>query len=329
MSTIGGSTRKRWPIEPTSALVRYIGLIPAAVSSDNQTIGDVPQYLEINNLLATKTRITHLLRRSGRGDSSLFAFQQNECEIASSHTDATGRKKPATAFSFFPSRTTAALLVFLLLAAGLAFANSDLEVCPNSAVSIKSLNEVDIDEVCGGAEAALSFFERLNLKPSHPLVVEVESVFPSEVSETAVGCFLQEDARIFVLPFPAFEERRNWFNTPIDKSMYRSLETHEVAHAIAYCNFAVSDPSIQAQEYVAYVVMFATMANDLRERILANNSGTGFENEFQINPVFYALDPMTFGIEAYRHYAKARNGDAFLLDVLAGKVLTDRETELP
>ena len=102
-----------------------------------------------------------------------------------------------------------------------------------------------------------------------------------------------------------------------------------MAHAIAHRHFAVPGPSIQAREYVAYVAMFAMMADDLRERILANNSGAGFESAYAINSVFYALDPMTFGIEAYRHYLQAGNGQAFLLVVLSARVLTGDATELP
>ena len=224
---------------------------------------------------------------------------------------------------------TAALLGFLLVASVVSAANSELEACPAGAVSVLSSTGEEMHEVCGGAMAALSFFERLNIKPSHPLVVEVVPVMPNDVSQTAVGCFLEEGERILVLHYPAFKNRGRWFNTPIDRSMYRSVVTHEVAHAIAYCNFSMRNPSIQAQEYVAYVAMFATMAGDLRERILANNPGEGFEHASDINPVFYALDPMTFGVEAYRHYAKSGRREALLLDILAGRIMTGHEMELP
>ena len=82
--------------------------------------------------------------------------------------------------------------------------------------------------------------------------------------------------------------------------MYRSLVTHEVAHAVASCNFAIPEPPIQAQEYVAYVAMFSMMNPNLRERVLAENPGAGFDSQLEMNEIVYLFDPMRFGVEAYR-----------------------------
>ena len=111
--------------------------------------------------------------------------------------------------------------------------------------------------------------------------------------------------------------------------MYRSLVSHEVAHAIASCNFTIPDPSIQAQEYVAYVAMFSMMNPNLRELVLAENPGEGFDSELEMNEIVYSLDPMHFGVEAYRHYLKQEQGTTFLLRVLSGEALTNRGIEWP
>ena len=126
-----------------------------------------------------------------------------------------------------------------------------------------------------------------------------------------------------VIKYPEFQKVETWFNVPIEPAMYRSVVTHEVAHAISDYNFLVSDPTIQAKEYVAYVAMFVTMNENLRKRILHANPGSGFDSELKINTTIYLCDPMHFGVEAYRHYLIKENGDEFLLKALAGKVLRD------
>jgi len=210
-----------------------------------------------------------------------------------------------------------------------SIASSHVHICPNAYISVIARETVDHLEVCRGAEDALRFFEQLNLEPSNPLAVEIVPDLPNVVGRTAVGCYLQEDERILVLTFSAFEKRKDWFGVPVDRSMYRSLVTHEVAHAIADCNFAIPDPTIQAQEYVAYIAMFAMMSPDLRGRILDENPGTGFDSVLAINALVYMFDPMRFGIEAYRHYLKKEYGNGFLRNVLSGKALNDSEPRLP
>jgi hypothetical protein len=111
--------------------------------------------------------------------------------------------------------------------------------------------------------------------------------------------------------------------------MYRSLVTHEAAHAVADCNFGIPHPTIQAHEYVAYVAMFAMMNPNLREEVMARNPGVSFDSEREMNAIIYMFDPMRFGIAAYRHYLEKGNGDAFLLRVLSGNALTNRGLELP
>ncbi len=110
---------------------------------------------------------------------------------------------------------------------------------------------------------------------------------------------------------------------PIDARMQRSVAAHEVAHALAACNFAASRPPVHAQEYVAYVVMLATMDPALRGRVLEANPGDGFATVSTIGELLYAFDTQRFGVEAYRHYAKPGHGDAFLRAVLAGEALAD------
>jgi hypothetical protein len=107
----------------------------------------------------------------------------------------------------------------------------------------------------------------------------------------------------------------------MEPALYRSLVAHEVAHAVAAANFEITNPAIQAHEYIAYVTMFATMAPTLRERLLARYPGGGYEDDGQMSSTILLFDPMRFGAQAYRHYLES--GSAYLHAVVAGRALVE------
>jgi hypothetical protein len=230
-------------------------------------------------------------------------------------------------FRFGTKHASAMLLLSSIALLLFSPASSSLHRCSNSFISVEADKGANYHGICSSAEDALAFFRRLNLQPFRPLVVEVVSSLPGTVSRTAIGCYLEENERILVLTYAAVQERENWFGVAVDWSMYRSLVTHEVAHAVASCNFAITNPTIQAKEYVAYVAMFAMMNPKLREKIMARNPSVSFDSEQEMNALVYMFDPMRFGVGAYRHYLM--EGNAFLLKVLSGDALTNRGTELP
>jgi hypothetical protein len=224
---------------------------------------------------------------------------------------------------------SAILVVILLICPLAALASSTMHSCATSSISIEAEESVDHHDICNSAEDALAFFDRLDLKMTHPLVIEIAPNLPDWISETAVGCYQEKEQKVFVLTFPAFEKRGDWFGIPVNRSMYASLVTHEVAHAVAACNFAISEPTIHAEEYAAYVAMFVMMNPVLRARVLAEYAEADFESELEMNEITYALDPMRFGVAAYRHYLEKANGDAFLRKVLSGSALTNSVDDFP
>ncbi len=213
------------------------------------------------------------------------------------------------------------LLLVFLLPAGETPATPQLHDCPSDTVRVRAAERADALLACAGALDAIGFFEALGLPPPEPLVVEVVSDLPLDAGRTAAGCYLEEARRILILPYTDFARLETWFRLPVEPALYRSLATHEVAHALAACHFRIPGPTLQAKEYVAYVTTFAVMEPALRARVLAANPGTGFSSERRINEIFYLFDPMRFGAEAYRHYLRKENGTPFLREVLAGRAL--------
>jgi hypothetical protein len=231
---------------------------------------------------------------------------------------------------FVTRAVVSSLLVVTLIIYPIASpAASVLHACANSSISIEADEPVDHDDICNSAEDALVFFERLDIALTHPLVIEIVQNLPDWMSETAVGCYHEEERKASVLTLPEFEKREVWFGAPVNRLMYRSLVTHEVAHAVASCNFKISEPTIHAEEYLAYVAMFAMMNPVLRARTMVENPEAGFDSELEINEITYSFDPMRFAVAAYRHYLKKEHGDAFLLKVLSGKALTNSVHDVP
>jgi hypothetical protein len=195
--------------------------------------------------------------------------------------------------------------------------------CDARNVSVRSFDRVDAKVACEGARDAIGFLAAQGFDVVDDFAMELVSGLPSVAGASAAGCYLESERRILILTFPEFKKSKTWFNLPIDASLYRSLVSHEVAHAIASCNFKVAVPSIQAKEYIAYVTMLATMAPAQRERVLSQFPGEGFEGDWQMSTTVYLLDPMRFGVQAYRHFLKPGNGRDYLHAILAGKVMIE------
>ncbi len=189
---------------------------------------------------------------------------------------------------------TAAMLS--ALAVGLtaipAPANSDRAVaearCDGTRVAVLAAKASDRALICAGARDAVGFMKDQGLDVGVDVVVEVVTRLPDELSDSVVGCYVPSRKRVFMLPYAEFARHTDWFGLPIEPALYRSLASHEVAHAVSGCNFSVAKPSLAAWEYVAYVVMLSVMAPDLRDRLLAQIPGGGFESNEQIHS---ALSP--------------------------------------
>ena len=158
-----------------------------------------------------------------------------------------------------------------------------------------------------------------------PVHLEVRDRLPPNSSATAAGIFLAEKGQVFMLSYSAFRKFGHWFKTPISRGLYQSLAAHEIAHAITSAHFQRDKPSVHAREYFAYVALFATMPESLRERILKTLPGQTFDDESRLSLMVYLMDPMFFGAQSYHHYLNMNpvQRKAFFLAVLDGKALAE------
>jgi hypothetical protein len=226
----------------------------------------------------------------------------------------------------------------LALACVLAGAGTDVSAADPNASAPRSVSEIRCDTgnvvvrspvradariACAGSRAAIVFMASHGLDVESPITIEIVDTLPEVAGPSAVGCYLDTEKRVMVLDYAEFKRRKTWFGLPVNRSLYRSLVAHEVAHSIAACNFREARPVIAAQEYVAYVTTFATMLPTQREFVLAQYPGDGFDSEEEMSTTIYLLDPTRFGVESYRHFLRPANGRDYLRSVLAGRVLLD------
>lgn len=216
------------------------------------------------------------------------------------------------------------LLLTALVAGALATpasAGSSVGRCPDIDVRVAASSAQDRVDACTGVRDATDFFAAAGLRHDTALSIEVVTKLPKPIPATAFGAYDHTRRRILVPSYRAFARRGLWFDVPIDRRAYRSLVTHEAAHALTANAPTWTDVSWHGREYVAYVVMFAKMDAAQRDLILTATPGNGFTTPADITPLTLAFDPKGFAIDAYRHYLRPGVGDDYLRRVVAAQSL--------
>lgn len=188
-------------------------------------------------------------------------------------------------------------------------------------LKIESRNLEDAQDACAAGLEVSEFFRGVGLINSASVTLTIVDNMPSEYGDNVMGYFMPENMQIRILSFAASRDRGDWLGHPMDRLMYKSLAAHELAHAMAWSNTSGGTLSLRAREYVAYVVMYATMEKNHRSSILAEMQGEGFTSDEQISDSYYYFGPLQFGVQAYRHYLHPENGPRFLRAILRGEVL--------
>lgn len=214
-----------------------------------------------------------------------------------------------------------ATLTMALLGMELGAAEPEVVPCDGVSASVQTLYPKSAGLACAGARDAVKFLEKLVIPFTSPVLIELVARLPADLRKDAVGCYALKSRRLMVLEFPDFMARNTWFGVPVGSSLYRSVVAHEVAHALVGCHLEQRTLPSAGHEYVAYVTMFATMSPQVREAALRATPGEGFRFDAEINNLRYALDPMVFGADAYRHWLRQPAPMDFLRQVIRGQIV--------
>lgn len=194
--------------------------------------------------------------------------------------------------------------------------------CSVAGLAVDTTASTDSVDVCRAAEQVLGFFADAGLPKVDRIRISIlEAVPESQGGWRVLGYFSVSERHIRLLSFEAATRHLDWLQRPINRPLYRSLAAHEIAHALAWANASTRFLSISAQEYIAYVAMFATMDEQLRASAMSSAPGRSPAGDSEMSDTYYLLAPFRFGVDAYRHYQKQPDGPAFLRAVLRGEVL--------
>lgn len=195
--------------------------------------------------------------------------------------------------------------------------------CSSLNVVVRSIVHADALMACEAARNAIEYLSSQGLDVSGGIAIEMVTTLPVVASRSSAGCYIESERRAFVLLYSQFKESKTWFGIPINRSLYRSLVSHEVAHSVAHYNFKIPNPTIQAKEYIAYVTQLATMEPALRKRVMSHFPCKAFEGDWQMYSTIYMFDCMGFGVRAYLHFLNQANGRDYMQSILSGKALVE------
>jgi hypothetical protein len=223
-------------------------------------------------------------------------------------------------------RAEAVLSLAVLVFAALGAAEATPRPCAQTNVVVSADDPGDFDAGCRGAAVAARFLAASGLDTRVPIEIRFVDVMPEVVAGApSVGCYVRSAGIIYVLTFARCRTKRLSHGVEIDRSVHRALVAHEVAHRLVTVHIQPKTLSAVASEYIAYVTMYATMPAAHREQVLRKIPGQGFGSDVEIDVTMYMLDPVYFGAQSWRHYAKPGNGRAYLGRVLRGQALIDDE----
>lgn len=219
------------------------------------------------------------------------------------------------------------LLVALLWLVNAPGYSANRVACPVPGVTLFSDRAEDGELACQAVGKALAFMRgqgfRVDARFTIELVDRPLSLHGTEVTGTY-------DSRSFHIEVPSFSQAQRMaqrhppFRMRMCHEMWQSFVAHEVAHAVAQANFRVAKPSLEAHEYIAYVVELATLPVALRQQLLALFGNPAFQNEREINRIFLQLDPEVFAVKAYGHFIAHPDPQAFFQRLLNSRFSSPR-----
>lgn len=195
--------------------------------------------------------------------------------------------------------------------------------CNTPNVVVRSPEKPEVLIACEAARDAIEFLSSQGMDASGDIAIDLLTKLPPVVCGSAAGCYIESERRALILVYSEFIKLKTWFGVPVDRALYRSLVSHEVAHVVADFNFTIAKPSIQAKEYIAYITQFSIMEPFQRERILSLYPCEAFEGDWKMSTTIYMLDCMAFGVRAYRHFLQLPNGHDYLHAILNGTALAE------
>ncbi len=180
--------------------------------------------------------------------------------------------------------------------------------CAEGQAEVTASAEGDRHTACLGAAKAIRFLTALGLPVRQPLSIAVVDRLDWASDVGILGLYDPRTKQVRVRSAAALQlgsGEEGGFGVPLDADMRAGIAAHEVTHAILD-QYAAEYPLDRAShEYLAYTVQLATLPPPTRARILAATDVSGFDTVTQASPLYLAIDPGRFAVNAYLHFRDA------------------------
>ncbi len=199
------------------------------------------------------------------------------------------------------------------------FAQGQQRPCDNTGTRISSESIEEFNLACQAMHDLIAVANIMQLDETYPLSMIFMDKLDVNGSGKTVAQFIPATMEIHVLTMAACKVK---FGTEvvlgqaIDKTLYKSLITHELAHALLWQNMKTANISREMHEYFAYSIQLALLDDAYREKIILANNVEAFSDDAEITEDYYLLNPTRFAVKSYLHFLAANNGWDYLRSIL-------------
>jgi hypothetical protein len=204
-------------------------------------------------------------------------------------------------------------------------------------VEVYSIEPNKIEQVCEGIERSYNFFYELGYTIKNTLRIYILEQLPKKYLENGLtfehgkasstyGIYDSETEDIILMSFEKYlSVPHSFLEVPGGEELYISFIAHETAHAIADMNYKFSpEKSIRRElnEFIAYSVQFATMEQDLKDKILyafEKKKWEPFRNIYDAHIDYFFINHIGFAVKSYIFFETKEGRKAFH-DIINGSL---------
>ncbi len=212
-------------------------------------------------------------------------------------------------------------LIALVAGAGIAYGAN--QRCPGTTVIVRSGEPRDVASVCRAATIATKLLSRCGIERNLDLGVTLIDEVRHPCGVAVLGQYLTKQDMIELTTFSGCVDALapdNAYRQLPQREAWRSLAVHEITHGIVSRAARAKDLAPMAQEYVAYAIQISSLSADSRRKLLEAMPGRAPSDTTSFNELYHAIDPLRFGVNAYRHYSAMPDGCAFLNQLMRGEI---------
>lgn len=211
------------------------------------------------------------------------------------------------------SALLAPALLLVALAGPVGATSAEPVLCPSIDISVQGADEALTDQICGGAERALTALDSCHLTQAQPISI---SVLPEVIHPTtgmhclALANCIDQSIQVTHPDFIAAAVTANPVYSQIPtEDLFISLIAHELTHLlISQTTAANLNPT--DHEYMAYAMQISSLPAASRQVLLDQVRDPTAVNPGWINDFILNFKPTLFAAYVWLNFSRSENGCA-------------------